>query len=214
MPNRNNGITSRSAKANVRARTQQRHKKLLEGKGVDPKSNVATPRPKRKKVKSVQTQAIKDRATNKTTNFGPKPGLRADNSGIKNLGVKKQKVKSLGIKKKPVAKQEIKASGSIKKSGTSKSYNEQFKDSKKPKKLGRAKKVMDKADKAAKSGNLRKAARLERRSIRKAERASGKRKTAAGTALKGFGLGIGRSLARLGGYAGKFEKGLASKKKR
>ena len=212
MPKNNKGITSRSAGANVRARTQQRHKNLLSGRGIDPKSNVGTPKPKRKNVQSVQTQAIKNRAPKKTSSYGPQPKLAADSSGTKNLGVKKPNVgKVSAIKSKGSINTKPTSSAKISKPEET-SYQDQLASRKKNRKLRKAKGVMDKADQAAKSGKLKKAARLEKRSIRKAERAAGKRKTTAGTILKGAGLGLGRGLARLGGYGGKF-KGKASDKK-
>ena len=185
-------------KKKVQKETQQRHVSLLtnDGKG--------TPR---KKVKTAGVGKLAGRTQ------GPKPNpLKADTSGTKNLGVKKPKVKAASaIKKRQGVGGELKTSGALK-SPKKMSYQDQLASRRKKRKLSKAKGVMDKADAAARSGKLRKAARLERRSIRKAERAAGKRKSAVGTALKGAGLGLARGLARVGGYGGKFKKGLASKK--
>ena len=197
-------ITSRSAKANVRARTQQRHKNLLGGKGIDPKSSVGTPQPKapkpkkREKVKTVASQEIKDRAPKKTSSYGPSPGIKADSSGIKNLGVKKAKVSKVN---------EIKAKGttSIKpKSSDTKatSAKPKFKQTGKQKRqTRRAERLSKKADAGAKSGSIteKKYNRLNKRAQRSAERASGKRKTVAGTALKALGR-AGQSLGHAYGY--------------
>ena len=206
-----NGITSKSAKANVKARTQQRHKNLLGGKGVDAKSKVATPQPERKKVSTVQTSGIKKRAPKKRDSYGPKDKIKADSSGTKDLGVKKPKVKTLSVKKTGVQHAGKKPS-QIK----SKETGLKFKESRKAKRqMAKAKKLSDKADKGAKTGSItrKKYDRLNKRAQRKAERASGKRKTALGTALKAIGKGaqaVGHAYAY--GHTGRLKGNKVSKK--
>ena len=68
-------------------------------------------------------------------------------------------------------------------------------------------------DKAKTWEGTKKGGRLARRAQRKKERAAGTRKSAVGTALKGAGLGLARGLARVGGYGGKFKKGMAAQKR-
>ena len=138
---------------------------------------------------------------------GPKSNpIQADSSGVKNLGVQKPKVSKVGVlKSKGQAKPEIK--GSSLTSSKKTSYQDQVSDKKKSKGLSKAKGLMGKADKAAASGKLKKAARLEKRSIRKAERAAGKRKTAVGTGLAKAGRAIFGGLAALGGSAAGLKKG-------
>ena len=208
-----NGITSRSAKANVKARTQQRHKNLLGGKGVDTKSNIATPQPakkKREKVSTVQTSGIKSRAPKRRDSYGPKEGIKVDSSGTKNLGVKKPKVKTLSVKKTGI--QNVKKDPEVKK----KEAGLKFKESRRSKRqMAKAKKLSDKADQGAKTGSItrKKYDRLNKRAQRKAERASGKRKTAVGTALKAIGRGaqaVGHAYAY--GHTGRLKGNKVSKK--
>ena len=125
--------------------------------------------------------------------------MKVDTSGVKKLGVKKPKVKKASaIKSKGIERMKTTTSGKLK-AKKEMSYSDQIAAKKKKRKLGKAKDVMDKADQAKRSGNLKKAARLERRSVRKAERAAGKRKTAVGTGLAKAGRAVFGGLAALGG---------------
>ena len=125
------------------------------------------------------------------------------------------KIKAKGIKSTPVSKikttsPKIKPAPRVEKKKLS--WNEQKDINKSKKKFDKASELKKRADAAGKGGNFKKAARLERRAKRQTERGAGTRKSTAGSILKGAGLALGRGLARVGGYGGKF-KGKGSDKK-
>ena len=113
-------------------------------------------------------------------------------SGAKKIKTETAKADTKGLKAPKVEK---------------KSYAEQLAAKKKSKGKDKASKIMSRADKAAKKGNLKKAARLEKRSKRKSERAEGTRKSAVGTALTKVGRGAIGALAAVGGESAALKKG-------
>ena len=154
----------------------------------------------RKKAKTAS--AIKP-VTSSSKTLSDKPISKIDTSGLKRPGVKKvNAIKSKGIKG-----QELSASSDIKKN------QPKFKETRRDK---RAKRLSAKADKGAQSGSItkRKYNRLNKRATRAAERASGKRRTVAGTALAGakrFFQNYGAATTGQGQL--KSYKGLGKKKK-
>ena len=214
-------ITSRSAKANVKARTQQRHKNLLEGRGIETSVKPKVKENKRPKVSRVSSvQSTSQRPKNKP--------YKDTTSGVKSVGIRKRGAKQAAeAKRKQQLARLSKASGTAKapqpkvesmkspnkKGGGKRDWVAERAAAKQTKKFDKAARLRKRADEAGKDGNTKKAARLQKRSQRMTERGRGERKSTAGTALKGLGLGLGRGLARLGGYGGKFKKGQASYKK-
>ena len=182
-------------KRKAQKETQKRHQDLLTNYGK------GTPRPK------VKTVGVGSLAPKK---YGPQ-----------NQPKKEEKI-PLPKRKKAKTASSIKAGG-LKKLGSGPekkelkaekmSYADQLKARKRARGVKKAVGLTKKADKAAKKGNLRKAARLEKRAVRKAERGAGRRKTAVGTALKTLGRGaqaLGHAYAY--GHTGRLKGNKVSRK--
>lgn len=177
----------------TKKKTQNRHQSLLtnDGKG--------TPRPKVKSISAVSKpkQGPKE---------GPASKINTSTKGLKRVATKgvESSVKAQGLKKA-----DVKASSKIEK----KEPTLKFKKSGKEK---RAMKLSKKADAGAASGKItkKKYDKLNKKAVRKLERAKGTRKTAAGTALSAAGRGLANLASGISGGGATYSyKGVGKKKK-